>query len=122
MSLYKLKAVYIASERQYTATGAEVQAPWGGTAFTSYGRRTEKIDTRIAEAIAGLREFYRSVVTKRELSNTAKLSVFKSVFVPILTYGHESWVMTEKILSQVQAAEMFSFSKSLQCDISRRTA
>jgi len=33
---------------------------------------------------------------------------FKSVFVPILTYGHESWVMTERILSQnqMQAAEM----------------
>jgi len=43
-----------------------------------------------------------SVATKRELSNTAKLSVFKSVFVPILTYGHESWVMSERILAQVQ--------------------
>ena len=41
------------------------------------------------------------VVTKRELSNPAKLSVFKSVFVPILTYGHESWFMTENISSQV---------------------
>ena len=28
---------------------------------------------------------------KRELSNTKKLSVFKSVFVPILTYRRESW-------------------------------
>ena len=39
------------------------------------------------------------MVTKRELSNTAKLSVFKSVFIPILTYGHESWVKTENIIS-----------------------
>jgi len=53
-----------------------------------------------------LRELYRSVVTKEEVSNTAKLSVFKSVFVPILTCGHESWVMTERILSLVKAAEM----------------
>jgi len=36
-----------------------------------------KTDTRIGEANAVLREFYRCVVTKRELSNTAKLSVFK---------------------------------------------
>ena len=50
--------------------------------------------------------FFRSVVTKRELSNTAELSVFKSVFVPILSYGHESFVMTEDMLSRVQAAEM----------------
>ena len=49
--------------------------------------------------------FYCSVVTKRELSNTAKFSVFKSVFFPILTFGHESWIITERILSQLQAGE-----------------
>jgi len=65
-----------------------------------------EVDTRIGEVKSVLRELYRSVVTKRELSNTAELSVFKSVFVPILTYGHESWVMIERILSQVQASEM----------------
>jgi len=54
-------------------------------------------------------ELFRSVVTKRQLSNTAKLSDFKSVFVPILTYGRESWLMTERILSHVQAAEMGFF-------------
>ena len=43
---------------------------------------------------------------KRELSKKAKLSIFKTVFVPILTYGHESWVMTERVRSQVQASEM----------------
>jgi len=32
-----------------------------------------------------------------------KLSVFKSFFVPSLTYGHECWVMTWIILSQVVA-------------------
>jgi len=74
--------------------------------FTSDGRRNEENDTRIGKTYAFLREFYRSVVTKRELSNTAKSSVFKSVFVPIFTYGHESSVTTERILSQVQAAEM----------------
>ena len=46
------------------------------------------------------------VVTKRKLSKKAKLSIFKAVFVPILTYGHESWVMTERMKSQVQASEM----------------
>jgi len=51
-------------------------------------------------------ELYRSVVTQRELSNAAKLSVFISVFVLILTYRHESWAMTETMLSQVQVAEM----------------
>jgi len=53
-------------------------------------RPNEEIDTRIGEANAVVREIPLSAVTKRELSNNAKLSVFKSVFVPILTYGHES--------------------------------
>jgi len=47
-----------------------------GVVFTSDGRWSEKIDTRIGKADADLHELYRSVVTKRELSNTAKLSVF----------------------------------------------
>ena len=42
----------------------------------------------------------------RELSKKAKLSIFKIVFVLILTYGHESWVMAERELSQVQTFEM----------------
>jgi len=54
--------------------------------------------TRICKANASLRRIYRSVVTKRELSNTAELSVFKSVFVPIFTYGNESWITTKIVL------------------------
>ena len=53
-----------------------------------------------------MRALQYSVVLKRELSKKAKLSVFKTIYVPILTYGHESWVMTEKVRSQVQASEM----------------
>jgi len=82
-----------------------------GVVFTSYERRSEEIDTWIGKANAVLRELHRSVVTKRELSNTGKMSVFKSDIVPILVFGCESWVMTERILFQifqvqVQVAEM----------------
>ena len=48
----------------------------------------------------------RSVVVKRELSQKAKLSVYRSIFVPTLTYSHELWVVTERTRSRVQAAEM----------------
>ena len=51
-------------------------------------------------------QLHYSVVMKRELSKKAKLSIFKAVFVSILIYGHESWVMTERMRSQVQASEM----------------
>ena len=77
-----------------------------GVAFTSDGRQEEELDTRIDMASAAMRALHYSVVMKRELSKKAKLSIFKRVFVPILTYGHESWVMTERMRSQVQASEM----------------
>ena len=53
--------------------------PWGGL-FTSDGSRNKETDTRIGNANSVLHEFYCSVVAKRELSKTAKLSVFKSTF------------------------------------------
>ena len=43
---------------------------------------------------------------KQELSKKAKLSIFKPVFVPILTYGPEFWVMTGRVRLQVQASKM----------------
>ena len=49
-----------------------------------------------------MRTLYRSVVLKRELSRKAKLSVFKSIFGPILTYGHESWLLTQRVQSEMQ--------------------
>jgi len=47
-----------------------------------------------------------SVVTKRELSNTEKLPVVNSIIVPMVTHSHESWEMTDRALSLVQATEM----------------
>ena len=46
-----------------------------------------------------------------ELCTKANIFVFTSVFVPILTYGHESWVKTERVKSRVPAAEMVFLRK-----------
>jgi len=97
--------VYAASERHHTAAGEDVQVPRAGI-YVWRKAETQEIDTRIGKDNAVRRELYRSVVTKRELSNTVKLSVFKSIFVPILTCGHESWIMTERILTRVQAPKL----------------
>ncbi|KAI3355759.1 hypothetical protein L3Q82_004331 [Scortum barcoo] len=53
-----------------------------------------------------MRSVYRTVVVKKELSRKAKLSIYRSIYVPTLTYGHELWVMTERTRSWIQAAEM----------------
>ena len=61
-----------------------------GVAFTSAVRQDEALVTRIGKASVVMRVWHYSGVMKRELSKKAKLSVFKTVFVPILTYSHDS--------------------------------
>ncbi|TWW77698.1 Retrovirus-related Pol polyprotein from transposon 17.6 [Takifugu flavidus] len=56
-----------------------------GVLFTSEGRMEQEIDRQ------------------RELSQKAKLSIYRSIFVPTLTYGHELWVMTKGTRSRVPA-------------------
>ena len=41
----------------------------------------------------------------------AKLSIFRSVYVSIVTYGHECWIINEKVRSRVQAAEVGSLRR-----------
>ena len=83
-----------------------------GVTFSSNGRKDNELNSRIGKASAVMRQLYRSVVLKRELCTKAKLSVFRSVFVPILTYDHECWVMTERVRSRVQTAKMIFLQKS----------
>jgi len=90
-----------------------------GAVFTSDGRKNKEIDTLSDKVNAVLSELHRSVVTKQELSNTTKLSVFRLVFVPILTCGHEFCVMTERVLYQQWKRD---FAKSSRCGTSRQSA
>ncbi len=43
---------------------------------------------------------------KRELSYNAKLSIYRSAFVPTLTYGHAGWVLTERTRLWIEAADV----------------
>ena len=77
-----------------------------GVLFTSDGKQDVELNSWRGQASAVMRELNRSVVMKTKLPNKAKLPVFKSVYTPILTYGHKTWVMTERTRSRIQAAEM----------------
>ena len=75
-------------------------------AFTSDGRQDEERDTRMAKRFPVMQDLHYSVVMKKELPKKVKLPIFKTVFVPILTYGHESWVITKRVRSQVQESAL----------------
>jgi len=66
LSLYMLQVTVDALQPVKTFKYLEIVS-------TSDRRRNREIDTGIGKANAVLRELYRSVVTKQELSNTAKL-------------------------------------------------
>ncbi|KAI3353571.1 hypothetical protein L3Q82_020093, partial [Scortum barcoo] len=57
-----------------------------GVLFTSEGKMEREIDRRIGAASAVMRSVYRTVVVKKELSRKAKLSIYRSIYVPTLTY------------------------------------
>ena len=67
-----------------------------GGVFTSYEKQFVKLDSRICKASAVMRALHYSVVTKREFTKKAKLSIFQTIFVPVLTYGHESYGNDQK--------------------------
>ena len=96
--------MFIASEWSDTEAGREVQLHWGYIQWWRKARRrTGYLNCKVS---AVMRALHYSVVMKRELSKKVKPSIFKTVFVPILTYGHESWVMTKRVRLHLQASEM----------------
>ncbi|KAK3513103.1 hypothetical protein QTP70_001397 [Hemibagrus guttatus] len=91
-----------------------------GVLFTSEGRMDCEIDRRIGAAAAVMRAMYRSVVVKKELSRKAKLLIYQSIYTPTLTYGHEVWVMTERVRSQIQVAKMSFLRRVAGCSLRDR--
>ena len=77
-----------------------------GVEFSNGARLDCEIDRHIGSASAILRSLYRSVVTKKEVSRRTKMAIFNAVYRPTLIYGHEQWVMTERIRSRIRAAEI----------------
>uniref|UniRef100_A0A8C6P9E0 Reverse transcriptase domain-containing protein n=1 Tax=Nothobranchius furzeri TaxID=105023 RepID=A0A8C6P9E0_NOTFU len=77
-----------------------------GFLFTSEGKLQCEIDRWTGAASTVMWELYRSVVVKRELSQKENLSIYRSIYVPTLNYGHGLWIVTERTRLQIQAAEM----------------
>ena len=65
-----------------------------------------EINRQIHTASAVMQTLHRSVVVKTSLSRKAKLSIYRSFFMPTHTYGNELWVVTERTASWVQVAEI----------------
>ena len=104
LSFEEYYPTFSSSWRSIIEAGREAQVSWGR--IHGEEKQHKKLHVRSGKASAVMRALHRSVVLKRELSRKVKLSGFKSIFVPILTYGRGFWVMIERVRSQIQASEV----------------
>ena len=94
LHLLKSCLMFSASWRWIIEAGREVQVSWG--CINEWWKIIRRIGCWSGKASAVILALHYSVVLKRELS------MFKSIFVPIITYSHESSVITERVRSQVR--------------------
>lgn len=78
------------------------------------------MDWEIWVASAVIRVLYQSVVVKRELSLKVKLSIYWSIYIPTLTYGHKLYAVTERTRSQIQAVWMSSLFRGARLSLRNR--
>jgi hypothetical protein len=48
----------------------------------------------------------QNFLNKKEITKKTKLTVYKTTYIPIITYGCESWPLSSKHNSQLQATEI----------------
>ena len=103
-SFKKPWSVRVATEWSDTEAGREVQVSWGCIYEWRKTRRRTGYPNRqgkCSNASFALFGCHKTRIVKK-----GKALNFQNSFVPILTYGHESTVMPERVRSKVQASEM----------------
>jgi hypothetical protein len=69
-----------------------------------------KIEADVSNRVQKANQVYylinNTIVGKREVSTKVKLQVYKTVFLPILIYGAETWTLLDKHESRITSAEM----------------
>lgn len=76
-----------------------------GSEVMASGKMKKEINNRIRKA-SNFYQCVKGLVWDREIPIQCKLTLYKTYFIPILTYAAETWTMGEREESQIQAAEM----------------
>jgi Reverse transcriptase (RNA-dependent DNA polymerase)/Endonuclease-reverse transcriptase len=77
-----------------------------GVQIQSNGKQDAEINERISAASKVYHALNKNFLGMKQISRNTKLKVYKAIFCPILTYGSESWILTQNIKSRLQATEM----------------
>lgn len=77
-----------------------------GVIIDSCGSQEADIEERLEKAVKTYHAMRNGFVKKKEVSTKTKTTTFKVIFRPIITFGCESWVLTRRLESRLQATEM----------------
>lgn len=70
------------------------------------GKNEAELTGRVESALRLYHSLNNTFIRKKEISTKTKMTVYSTVFKPILTYGSESWILTNQMRSRIQATEM----------------
>ena len=116
MNIKKTKVMVVANEehkieikiRETSIEQVDKYCYWGVT-IDKRGKFEHELNDRITKANNLYYAINQSFIGKREISEKTKLTVYKAIYLPILTYGCESWVLTTHEKGRIQAMEMKYF-------------
>lgn len=77
-----------------------------GVTIQCNGSISAEINGRIETATKVYYALNNTFIKKKEITKKTKITVYKTIFKPILIYGSESWVLTKQLKSNIQAVEM----------------
>ena len=77
-----------------------------GVILDEHGNQEQDINRRIESTNKLFYTLKNKIIRQREINRNTKLKIYKTIYRPILTFGCESWILTEKIKSKIRAIEM----------------
>ncbi|KAJ3655554.1 hypothetical protein Zmor_014678 [Zophobas morio] len=77
-----------------------------GVTIDDTGRQEADNTERIEKCNKLYYAINNTFINKREISQKTKMSVYKTIYLPTLTYGCETWVLSQKMKSRLEANEM----------------
>lgn len=77
-----------------------------GSIIEDKGGFEEEINNRIQSTTRAYHAINKVILNNKKISKETKMTVYKTIYQPVLLYGSENWVINNRQKSKIQAAEM----------------
>ena len=66
----------------------------------------EEVALRISKAVKVFRAMYHQLWKRKQVTVATKVAVFRAAVLPVLLYGSEGWVLSEKERERLEVVQM----------------